>query len=161
MIDIILGLILLAGAWGGWRSGAISMLLSVVILVGAAYLASVFASQAGDILKIGPVYSRAVVGFFFLFVLMLIVGSFIRRSIKPKSGLSKNADQILGGLLGLLRSAVLLSFALIILRMVNLPSDAATQHSIFYRPLMSCASSIATMLKPYMPAAVRDAGMSI
>jgi uncharacterized membrane protein required for colicin V production len=151
VIDVVLGLAILWGAWGGWRSGFLGMLLSVVILIGAAFVASLFATQAGELLHLGQAFARPVIGFFFLFILLLVAGSLIKRAVKPKSGISKGLDSGLGACLGGLRTALVLSFLLILLRLINLPPDSSTEHSIFYKPVLACSTIFVSVLKPIIP----------
>ncbi len=150
-IDIVLGLLILWGAWGGWRSGFLGMLLSVVILIAAAVIASLFAVQAGELLHLGQVFARPVIGFFFLFILLLVAGSMVKRAVKPKAGISKGLDSVLGACLGGLRTALVLSFLLILLRLISLPPATATQHSIFYKPVLACSTLFVGVLKPLIP----------
>ncbi len=151
VIDIVLGLAILWGAWGGYRTGFLGMLLSIVILIAAAFIASLFATQAGELLHLGPAYGRPVVGFFFLFILLLVAGSLIKRAVKPKSGISKGIDQALGACLGALRSALILSFVLVLLRLVSLPTESAVTHSMLYKPVLECSTMVVGVLKPLIP----------
>ena len=154
MLDIILLLALVLAAIGGWRSGAIAMLVSLVVLIAAAFVASVFAQQAGNVLRIGPEFSRPVIGFFFLFAVLLILGSLLKRFVRPKSGLARGLDQTIGAVLGVARGVLILSFLLLVLSKVALPPGSMTAHSIGYRPILESSTVIASVLRPLMPSTI-------
>ena len=150
MLDIIILILLALAAFGGWRAGAITMLLSVVVLIIAAYLASLFAVQAGNILKIGEAWMRPTIGFAFVFLILMIVGAILKKAVRPKSGLSKSLDQSLGALLGIVRGVIILSFIFLLLARFDLPKASAIEKSILYKPILSCSISIASVLKPML-----------
>jgi uncharacterized membrane protein required for colicin V production len=157
-IDIILLIIFLLSAIGGWRSGAISMLLSVVVLIAAAFGASMLAGAAGNLLKIGPVWIRPVVGFIFSFIVILILGSFIKRIFKPKHGLLRGLDGIAGAILGMIRGAIIVAMLLALLNVVHLPPERTTERSRIYPALLKTSTVFITVLKPYIhpPSVSRD-----
>jgi uncharacterized membrane protein required for colicin V production len=151
-MDIVLAFLLLISLWKGWKSGALSMLLSVVLLVVAGVVASSLATPVGNALRIGPSYSRPVIGFFFTFIAFLIAGGFLRRLIKPKQGVLRGIDGLLGAALGLLRGVLVLSFVLLLLKVVNLPPKSMREGSRLYAPIVGIAPSFISVLKPLVPA---------
>jgi membrane protein required for colicin V production len=157
-IDIILLVIFLLSAIAGWRSGAISMLLSVVVLIAAAFGASLLADAAGNLLKIGPVWIRPVVGFVFSFIVLLIAGGFIKRAIKPEHGLLRGLDGFAGAILGIIRGAIIVAMLLALLNIIDLPPARTTEHSRIYPALLKTSTVFITVLKPYIhpPSVNRD-----
>jgi membrane protein required for colicin V production len=150
VLDIIILILLALAAFSGWRAGAITMLLSVVILLAAAYFASMFALQAGNILKIGSEWARPTIGFAFVFLVLMIIGAALKRAIKPKSGISRSLDQALGAVLGIVRGVIILSFIFLLIARFDLPKAPAIEKSMLYKPILSCSTSIATVLKPML-----------
>jgi len=148
ILDLVIAAVILWGAWGGYRSGLIAMLLSVVILIAAAVVASMFSTQAGHLLRIGEPFLRPVIGFFFLFIILLIAGSFVKRAVRPKAGLSKGLDRGLGAVLGGLRTAIVLSFMLVLLHLVSLPPAATAAQSKLYQPILDLSTVVVKILKP-------------
>ena len=149
-LDIILLLALALAAWKGWRSGMVAMIISVVVLIVAALAASAFATQVGNMLKIGPDWSRPVVGFIFTFVVLIVLGSWIKRAIRPKTGLLRGVDGLLGAVLGLIRGAIILGLFLAVLKLVHLPPEHTTEHSTLYEPLIKTSTIVAGVLTPYV-----------
>ena len=81
ILDIILLVVLGLATIGGWRSGAVAMFVSVIVLIGAAIVASVLAVKVGGMLHVGPDWGWPVVGFIFTFIVLLIAGSWLKRFI--------------------------------------------------------------------------------
>jgi membrane protein required for colicin V production len=150
-LDLILGVLLLLSLFKGWRSGALSMLLSIAVLIFAALAASAVAQPLGNIIRIGPEYGRPVVGFFFAFVVFLLAGGFLKRLLKPKQGVLRGLDALIGATLGLVRGAFILSLLLIVLKLINLPPEHMRESSRVYSPLLSVAPQVAGVLRPLVP----------
>src|SRR3954468_10679645 len=99
-VDIAIIVLLALAAFKGWRAGALTMLLSIAILIVAGVLASSLAETVGNLLKIGPAFSRPVIGFVFTFIVLIVLGGFVKRLIKPKRGVLRGLDAMVGAVLG-------------------------------------------------------------
>ena len=154
VLDIILVVLLALSVIIGWRSGAMAMLISVVVLFGAAIAASVFAVRVGGFIHIGPNWSWPIVGFIFTFIVLMIAGSWIKRLIKPKHGLLRGMDGIAGAFLGLIRGVVVIGLLLAIFQLVHLPPEAVAVRSVLYTLLIKAATFVIAVLKPYIHAPV-------
>ncbi|MEO6940717.1 MAG: CvpA family protein [Candidatus Kapaibacterium sp.] len=152
ILDLILLFILAWAAYNGWRSGAISMLLSVVILIAAALIASRFGGTVGAMLGVGQQYLRPVIGFFFLLIVLLILGNFIKRMVRPKQGLLRGFDGALGAILALVRGVFILSLIFVVLRIVHMPPESVTKSSSLYEPVLKVSSTILGVLRPLVNA---------
>lgn len=152
ILDIILLVILGLATIGGWRSGAMAMFVSVIVLIGAAIVASLLAVKVGGMLHLGPVWGRPVVGFIFTFMVLLIAGSWIKRFIRPKHGLLRGIDGIAGAILGLVRGIVILGLLLALFQLVHLPPSRITSDSVIYPLLIKGASQLFAVLRPYLHA---------
>jgi membrane protein required for colicin V production len=153
-LDLFLGVLLLLSVLKGWRSGALSMLLSVVVLVFAAFAASAVAEPLGNVIRIGPVYGRPVVGFFFAFVLFLLAGGFLKRLLRPKRGILRGFDALIGALLGLIRGGFILSLVLVVMKLMSLPPERMRNESRLYPVLINVAPQIASVLRPLVPSTI-------
>jgi uncharacterized membrane protein required for colicin V production len=152
ILDIILLVLLVLAAIGGWRSGAMAMLVSVVVLVVASVAASMLAMKVGGTLHVGPSWTWPIIGFLLTFIVLLIAGSWVKRLIRPKEGLLRGLDGIAGAVLGLLRGVVILGLLLALFQLVHLPPDKITEHSILYPLLIKAATMLIAVLKPYIHA---------
>ncbi|MDP4198975.1 MAG: CvpA family protein [Bacteroidota bacterium] len=132
VFDIVLLILLLLAALNGWRSGAMSMVLSIVVLAAALVAGSVFGSRIGELLHIGPDWIRPVIGFLFTFLVIMILGSFVKRMLRPAAGLLRGLDGLAGAALGFLRGLVVLSLFLGIFKLIHFPPSSWTEHSRLY-----------------------------
>jgi membrane protein required for colicin V production len=114
IIDIVLSVLLIIGAFGGYRKGFLAELFSLLGIVlgvlagfklmGSAMLMLDEHYQINE--KVLPYVAFAVV-FLAVIIIVSLLGKFLSRSL-DKTVLG-NADQVLGGVLGLLRTAFMLS----------------------------------------------------
>ncbi len=150
VLDLILIVLLALAAIGGWRSGAMTMLVSIIVLIVASIAASMLALKVGTMLHIGPNWSWPIVGFIFTFLVLMIAGSWTKRLIRPKRGLLRSMDGIAGALLGLIRGVVILGLFLALFQLVHLPPDSITANSVLYPLLIKAATLLIAVLKPYI-----------
>ena len=141
-LDIILLILLFLSLLKGWRSGALVMLLSLAILIAAGWAAMIYGGQAGEMLKVGPVYARPVIGFLFVFLLLLLFGGIVKRWVRPRRGILRGLDAMVGAVLGLIRGGVILGIFLSLLAIVHLPPLRFTKGSRLYSILLSSTSII-------------------
>ncbi len=147
VLDIILVVLLALSVISGWRSGAMAMLLSVVILFVAAIASSVFAARVGGLIHIGPNWSWPIVGFIFSFIVLMIAGSWIKRIVKPKRGILRGLDGAAGAFLGLIRGVVIVGLLLALFQLVHLPPDKVTDGSMLYPSLLKAAAFLLAKLQ--------------
>ena len=126
------------------------MILSLGVLIAAGLGAMACAAPVGEIFGIGPVAIRPVIGFVFSLIVLLIVGSWVKRLIRPKEGFLRQVDGLAGATLGLLRGALILSLLLGLLRLVDLPHAQTTSGSYLYPVLIRTASTFVGVLRPFL-----------
>ena len=151
-LDIILLILIALAAFGGWRSGAVAMVISIAVLIIAAVAASAFAGKVGGLLHIGAPWAWPIVGFMFTFIVLLIAGSWVKHFIRPKHGLLRGLDGLVGAVLGLARGAIVLGLLLALLQLVHLPPEHMIQGSILYPLLLKISTLLIAVLKPYIHA---------
>lgn len=147
-LDIILLLVLLFAVFGGYRKGLVSVILSIVFLVLAMYGAGMLGGWVGDALKINPAYLSRIVGFMIAFGVLYFIGRVIKDRIKPKSGILGGVDKLAGAILGLVRGLLVLSIALVFLRVIHLPPESMRTSSRLYPHVVSIAPSLVKLLRP-------------
>src|SRR5689334_9388976 len=108
ILDIVILAIVVFAAFRGWRRGAVAIIGSIVILIAAILLASALATPVGKMIGLGPTLLHPVTGFFIVFILLLIAGSFLKKFLTPKAGIFAGANRILGLFFGVLRAVLLL-----------------------------------------------------
>ena len=132
IFDLVLLLMLAAAAFNGWRMGAMAMIIAVAVLAVALIAGSSFASQAGDMLRIGPNWLRPIIGFLFVFLVVMILGNWVKRFFRPKRGILRGLDGLIGAGLGFLRGLLVLSIFLALLRLIHFPPARWTERSHLY-----------------------------
>jgi uncharacterized membrane protein required for colicin V production len=148
ILDIIIIILLVLSAFGGWRKGAISIVGSIIILIAAILLASAFGSEFGKAIGAGNSILRPVIGFFLLFLILFIVGQFVKRFLTPKRGVLAGADKFFGVILGVLRAILLLGLVFAFLRIFEIPSTKTANESRTYPLILKSSSLMVSQLKP-------------
>ena len=154
ILDIILVVFLLLATISGWRSGAIAMLLALVVLVLAGMGASALAAPVGHALHVGPNWARPVIGFVLVFIVLLVLGGWIRRAFSPRRGILRGFDGLAGAILGFLRAAFILGILLALIALVHLPPERTTEKSVLYQPLLKTSTVAIGVLRPYIHASI-------
>ncbi len=161
ILDLILLVMLGLAAFNGWRSGAIAMVLAIVVLIAAVLLATSFAGQVGSFLGVGPTWARPVVGFAFGFLVLMIAGSWIKHFFSPKTGILRGFDGIAGAALGLIRGFLVLSFLIGIFNIFHLPPERTTERSHVYPVLLRTSTILVGVLRPYIHTDKPNSSISI
>jgi membrane protein required for colicin V production len=134
-----------AGVWRGFTNEA----LSLITLLAAIWLAWTFAPRLEPLLGewAGAPEVRVWAARVVIFVAVLVVGgliSWLARNLVRHTGLS-GLDRMLGGAFGLLRAAVLVGLAVIVLEFAGLDQDPWWQQA----RLRPYAERIAVMVRYY------------
>ena len=148
ILDIIIIALIAFAALNGWRKGAITMLASILILIVAVIIAAIFGTPVGKALGVGPTLLYPVIGFFILLVVLLLIGSFIKKIIKPKRGIFAGGDKLFGLIFGLLRAILLLGLLFAFLRIFQFPSTKLANQSTVYPIVLKSSALIVSQLKP-------------
>jgi membrane protein required for colicin V production len=156
-MDVLLIIVLLMGAFGGYRKGFLAELFSLLgivlgILAGFKLMgiAMVSLTRYYDIDdKILPYVAFGIV-FVIVAILVSLLGKFLKSSIE-KTVLG-NADQLAGSLLGIFKSAFMASVVLWIISSVqmNLP-DHWTEDSWLYPPIATLAPTVTSWVAEVFP----------
>ncbi len=150
ILDIILVVLLFLSALSGWRSGAFAMLVSVAVLIVALLAASALAAKVGGLLHLGPAWAWPVIGFFLTFLLLMIVGGWLGGFFRPKHGVLRGLDGLLGAALGLARGALIFGVVLALFQLIHLPPEHFIEHSHLYPLLLKLATMFIAVLRPYL-----------
>ncbi|MDP4230099.1 MAG: CvpA family protein [Bacteroidota bacterium] len=148
IIDIIIILFLCLAAFRGWRKGAVRIIGSFLILIASIVLATIFGTQFGRALGVGPTLLHPVIGFFILFVILLIIGSFLKRLLTPKGGLFSGANKIVGLILNTVIAVLVLGLIFGFLRIFQIPSVKVANGSVAYPIVLRSSAIMVSQLKP-------------
>jgi membrane protein required for colicin V production len=151
LTDVILLVILLWGAWGGFKKGFIISVASFIAIIagglGAYYFSDVLGEWMSD--HLSWTASQISVGSFAIaFIAVVIAVHLLAKALEKVLSLVALGfvNKIAGSALGLLKNALILSFIIYGLRGFNnmLPQDLAKDCVIF-----PCVESIAPAVIPY------------
>lgn len=148
ILDITIIALIAFSAFRGWRKGAVSMLASIVILIGAILLATAFGTQFGKMIGAGPTLLHPVIGFFIVFLILYIIGGFLKRFLTPKTGIFAGANKILGLVFAILRTILLLGLLFGFLRIFQFPSTKLANDSEAYPIVLKSSAIMVSQLKP-------------
>jgi uncharacterized protein YkwD len=130
LVDVLLGLIVLLGAWGGWRRGFIVAALELLALVGALAAALWGYARAATLLQPGldEVWARPL-AFVLLFLLVrLLLGRLLLHRARglPQQAHAHGANRALGLLPGAANGLIDATLAVMLLLALPLPGDFST-----------------------------------
>jgi uncharacterized membrane protein required for colicin V production len=148
ILDIIIIAIIAFAAFRGWRKGAVRIIGGFVILIAAILIASAFGTEFGKAIGVGPTLLHPVTGFFILFFILYIIGSFLRRLLTPKSGIFAGANSLIGLLLNAIISVLILGLLFGFLRIFQLPSTKLANESKTYPIVFKSSALLVSQLKP-------------
>ncbi len=148
ILDIIIIALIIFAAFRGWRKGAVRIIGAFVILIVAILIASAFGTQFGRAIGIGPTLLHPVTGFFILFFILYIIGSFLRRFLTPKSGIFSGANKILGLILNVIIFVLVLGLVFGFLRIFQLPSTKLASESKTYPLVLKSSAILVSQIKP-------------
>jgi len=124
LIDVFIGVILLLGFYSGFRKGLIVELTSLMGLIlgiaGAYYISKHYGLYIGQWLNWDDEYLK-ITTFLVSFILIIIVVSLIGKGITKLMDMVAlgTINQILGGVFGLLKFALLISVLLLLFNVIN------------------------------------------
>jgi len=141
-IDIVLSIMLAFGVFGGYRKGFLAELFSLLAIV-LGVLAG-FKLMGEAMLMLGKHYSidekiLPYAAFAVVFVIVVVIVNLLGKLLKSsldKSALG-SADQLLGGALGMLRTAFMLSVVLWIIHSVNVDLTSRWTEGSWLYPIIA------------------------
>lgn len=148
ILDIIIVILAALGALQGWKKGAVSMILSFVGLILAGWFASAVARPVGNALSIGPVYLHMIIGFLIVFLILIVLFRLLLNIVRPRAGVLRGIDSILGAVVGGLRALFMMSILFFIFSFGHLPPESVTSKSRLYSPVMKFSAKIIGIFSP-------------
>ncbi len=146
--DIIIIVLIALGTYRGFRKGAVAIIIGFVVFIAAMIIATLFGTAFGNLLTFVAQYLRPTVGFFLLFVLLLIAGGFIKRTLTPKQGMFAGLNKILGAGIEFVKTVLLLGLLFSFMRIFGLPSVDSVKTSKTYPMVLDATALIVKQIKP-------------
>jgi len=152
-LDIILLLLILIPAVGGYRNGFLKSLLSLVSIIVGIYLATRF--HTGFRLVLSKLFTnpRAVdiVSFLLIIAITYFIGVFIANRLSKINKLTQILDKGLGLGLGFLKGVVVSSLLLIILTSISLFPQSVLKASVLQSYLLPVAPKVYDYVSTIVP----------
>ncbi len=154
-LDILMIAGLALGGFLGYRGGLAKKLFNILFLLVSVVVASRLMTPVGDFFIDAGALSETeayVVGFT-LVMLAIMIPAILLYHRFGKTGAAKTAGNTVGIFLGILESAMVISFLLIGARIFEMPDMDDRQESFLYRPLFAFVPKTFDLLQSYFPGA--------
>ncbi len=143
----------------GFKDGIIRKLIGTIGFVIAVILGIVLSKSAGAILHnvtgIESNFAEVLAGFF-VFIIVVVIVSVIKRIVNPFDKVNNMINRILGGVAGLLQIAFFISAVLYILNVFKVPGEDSKNDSFLYKPFAAFLPAIVDQLENITPDAKKS-----
>jgi uncharacterized membrane protein required for colicin V production len=156
-LDILMIAGLALGGFLGYRGGLAKKLFNVLMLLLSVVVAAKLMTPVGDFFLDAGMFGEKTayaVGFAIVMVAIMVTALLLyRRFGKSTGGAATAAGNTVGVILGVLEGAMLISFILLGLRVVDSPEQDDRQESLLYKPLFNFVPKTLDLLQSYFPGA--------
>lgn len=124
----------------GFKDGLIRKLIGLAGVIIGIILAVKLAAPLGAL--VSPLFDNEksfaqIAAGLFVFIIVILLASIIKRIVHPHDKVNKMVNQVLGGVIGILQIAFFLSAALYLLGIFNVPEKKAQNQSLLYSSIYS------------------------
>lgn len=152
--DIVLIIILIVAFILGFKDGIIRKLIGTAGFFLAIFLGILLAKTAGSavhsITGIEAYFSEILAGFF-IFVLVIVITSVIKRVVHPFDKINNMVNRILGGITGMIQILFFISAALYLLNVFKIPEQETRDTSFLYSPFASFLPEVIDQIENFNP----------
>ncbi len=137
-VDIIILVMVLIGFILGYKDGIIRKIIGIIGFILAVFLSLEFASVIAEYLTPffnDEVYLAELVSGFLIFSLVILIFAIIKRVLHPFDKINRFANQLIGGIVGIIQILVFVSAFLLLLNVFNIPSETTKKSSTLYQPV--------------------------
>jgi membrane protein required for colicin V production len=153
--DIFLIAVLGVAGFLGHRGGMTKKLFNLLMLVVGVGVGAKLMKPVGAFFSEPGILSEkaaVAVGFGIVFVLIFVPALILYHRF-GKTGLGKTSTSVIGIILGMIEGAILLSFFLLGLALLDIPERETQDDSLLYRPISRIVPRTLDLLKGYLPGA--------
>jgi membrane protein required for colicin V production len=154
LVDLIIFIIALVGFILGFKDGFVRKLIGFIGFVVAVFLAIKYASWMGKIIEATfaiEYYLSEIIAGVIIFTVIILVFAILKRVVHPFDKVNNLANQLVGGVMGMIQILFFLSAALYILNVFNVPSNEAKKGSLVYKPVYNIIPVSVDMISKYTP----------
>ena len=134
-VDIIITVMVLIGFILGFKDGIVRKIIGIIGFVLAVVLSLNYAvSIAGYLAPLlnNEIYLAELVGGFLIFSLVILVFAVLKRVLHPFDKVNRFANQLIGGIVGVIQILYFVSAFLLLLNVFNIPSESTKKDSAMY-----------------------------
>lgn len=139
-IDYVIFGVLVVAFILGFKDGLIRKLIGLAGIIIGIILAVKFSGWLGSLLAPifdNEIYFARIAAGFIIFILIIILAAVIKRIVHPHDKVNKMVNQVLGGVTGILQVLFILSGALFLLAILNVPNKIDQKKSLLYGSVYS------------------------
>jgi uncharacterized membrane protein required for colicin V production len=156
IIDVFLLAALGLSSYLGYRGGLAKKLFNLLMLLFAVVIASRFMHTVGRFFADAGVMGETVsyvVSFTLIMLAIMVPSLLLYHRFGKSEGTIKTGTAAVGAVLGLIEGAMIVSFLLIGLKILDIPDEDTRQASLLYRPLVRFVPKSFELLESYFPGA--------
>ena len=138
IVDIIILVMILIGFILGFKDGVIRKIIGVIGFVLAIVLAFEFSDSVSKLISPffnDEVYLAGLVAGFLIFSVVILIFAIIKRLLHPFDKINKFANQLIGGIVGIIQMLFFVSAFLMLLNIFNIPAESSREESTLYSPV--------------------------
>lgn len=135
---ILIGFIL------GFKDGIVRKIIGIIGFVLAVILSFEYAGSISAFLAPllnNELYLAELVGGFLIFSLVILVFAIIKRVLHPFDKVNRFANQLIGGIVGIIQILYFVSAFLMLLNVFNIPGESTKNESALYEPVYQIVPS--------------------
>lgn len=155
-IDVILLAVLGLSGYLGYRGGLAKKMFNLLMLLFAVVIAARFMHTVGLFFADAGVMGETpsyVVAFTLIMLAIMIPALLLYHRFGRSEGTVKTGTAAVGAVLGVIEGAMIVSFVLIGLKILDIPDEETRQESLLYRPLVRFVPKSFQLLESYFPGA--------
>lgn len=154
LFDIIIVISLIIGFILGYKDGFVRKLIGLIGLAVAVFLAIIFASPVGRFLESATgieFYLAEILAGASIFLITMILISFLKRVVHPFDRVNNLINQLLGGTVGVIQVLFFLSAVFVILKIFDIPDEKTSKSAVIYPIVYKAIPTTIDYLQQYTP----------
>jgi len=154
-IDIFLIAGLGFAGYLGYRGGLVKKLFNLLMLLFSVIIAAKLMTPIGEFFSDAGVLTETegyIAGFAFVMLAIMVPAILLYHKF-GKTGMGKSSSTTFGVILGLVEGAMVISFVLLGMKILDIPDQPTRQGSMLYKPLVNFVPRTFDFLEAYFPGA--------
>ena len=153
-LDLIIIITVLVGFILGFKDGFVRKLIGIIGFVLAVFLAARFKDDFGLMIEYAlsiEFYLSEIIAAIVIFLLVILIFTFLKRIIHPFDKVNNLINQIVGGVVGIIQLSFFLSAVFLLLNVFSIPGKETKESSVFYETTYKIIPVTINILTSYTP----------